>query len=250
MPKVALVKGMVRYDNVYSALKMISKDVQDKLSSSTHIVIKPDLLHIHGCSNLQSAHVDATKAILDFIEELTNKRITIAEGSFSGEDVFHRHDFHDLLKDYSVRFLNLNNDDTLPIKLQKTVNVSKTLLKSDFRISLPVLKRDMASLLGSIPNIILGAVSGQDKANFYADRSFARNTAELFKLFKPQLSVFDGFDAVKTIRKIKSSLAMASTDAIAADTVAARILKLKNVKYLSHFKKSKIELLGNKPSDF
>jgi len=136
------------------------------------------------------------------------------------------------------------------LSCKKTVNVSKTLLESDFRISLPVLKRDRASLLGSIPNIVLGAVSEQDKSSFYTDRSFAHNTAELFKLFKPQLSIFDGFDAVKTIRNIKSSLAMASTDAIAADTVAARILKLKNVKYLNHFPKSKIELLGNKPSEF
>ncbi|MBS3132969.1 DUF362 domain-containing protein [Candidatus Woesearchaeota archaeon] len=242
MPNVSVVKGVVRYDNIFRSLELIEKDVQDRISNSTHIVIKPDLLHINGCFGLVS--VDAVKAVLDFIEEFTNKKVTIAEGSFSDEDVFHRHDYHDLLNDYSVRFLNLNNDDSVEVKLgNKTAAVSETLLKSDFRISLALLKRDRKTvLIGSIPNIVIGSVSEHDKADFYKSRTFNKDTAELFKLLKPQLSVIDGFDTPERERKLKSSLAIASSSAVAADAVAAGILKIKPG-YLRYCGKAKIRVV-------
>lgn len=244
MVDVALVRGIVRYDNIFSSLELVQDDFKDKISNSRHILIKPDLLHINGCNDSELSNADAVKAILDFVEEFTNKRITLAEGSFSDEDVFHRHGYHELLKDYSVKFVNLNYDDSVPIKVGKTtINVSKTLLKSDFRISAPVLKRDKKALLmGAIPNIVIGGISENDKADFYKSRAFMRSSAELFKLLKPQLSVIDGFDSVKTERKLKSSLALASADAVAADTVAARILKIEN-SYLKYYGKRRIKVV-------
>jgi len=245
MVSVALVKGVVRYDNIFKALELIQPEISAEISRSTHIIIKPDLLHINGCSELVS--VDAVKAVLDFVEEFTNKKITIAEGSFSEHDVFHRHDYHDLLKDYSVKFLNLDNDDYIGIKLgNRIVNISKTMLQSDFRISLAMLKRDKkTALMGSIPNLVIGSISETDKVDFYKSRMFNKDTAELFKLLKPDLSVIDGFDAPKKERKLKSSLAIASVDSVAADTAAARILKIKPG-YLSYCKRSKIKVIGNK----
>lgn len=237
MPNVSVVEGIVRYDNVFKALELIQKDVEDRISSSTHIIIKPDLLHIDGCSQL--ADVDSVKAILDFVEDFTNKKVTIAEGSFADEDVFHRHGYHDLLSDYSVRFLNLNHDDSVPIKIgNRAFNVSKSMLESDFRISLAVLKRDRkASLLGAIPNLVIGSVLAEGKANFYAGRGFHKNAAELFRLLKPHLSVIDGFGAMK------SSVAIASSDAVAADATAAKLLKIKNVRYLNYCGRRKVKVL-------
>ncbi len=238
MPSVSVAEGVVRYDNVFRALELIQGDVEGKISGSSHIMIKPDLLHINGCSGL--ADVDAVKAILDFVEEFTNKKITMAEGSFSGEDVFHRHGYHELLSDYSVRFLNLNNDDFVPVKMgRKTFNVSKSMAESGFRVSLSVLKRDRkASLLGAIPNIVVGSVLPDGKSDFYAGRDFHKNVAELLPLLRPHLSVIDGFGA------IKPSVAIASGDAVSADATAARLLKVKNVRYLNYCGKRKIKLIS------
>jgi len=130
----------------------------------------------------------------------------------------------------------------MPIKLgKKTVNVSKTLLESDFRISLALLKRDKkATLLGAIPNLVISSVLEHDRPDFYKSRTFHRDTVELLKLLRPSLSVIDGFDAVKKV-KLKSALAIASTDGAAADTTAAKILKIKP-RYLSYCKKGKINI--------
>ncbi len=238
LSRVSVVEGVVRYDNVFKALELIQKDVEDRISGSTHIIIKPDLLHINGCEQLTD--VDAVRAVLDFVEDFTNKKITIAEGSFADEAVFHRHDYHDVLREYPVRFLDLNHDDFVPIKIGKrTFNVSKSMAESDFRISLAVLKRDRkASLLGSIPNIVMGSVLGGDKAYFYADRNFHMNTAELFPLLRPHLSVIDGFGATK------SETAIASSDAVAADLAAAGILKIRNVPYLNCCGKRKVKIVS------
>lgn len=234
---VSVVEGVVRYDNVFKALELIQKDVESRISGSMRIVIKPDLLHINGCEQL--ADVDAIRAVLDFVEDFTNKKVTIAEGSFSDEEVFHRHGYHELLRDYSVRFLDLNHDDFVPVKIgKKTFSVSKSMAESDFRISLAVLKRDRkAALLGAIPNMVIGSVLGRDKPDFYTDRNFNRNTAELLPLLRPHLSVIDGFGAMK------SSVAIASSDAVAADATAAKILKIKNVRYLNYCGKRKIKII-------
>lgn len=239
MPRVSVVEGIVRYDNVFRALELIQKDVESRIADSMHIVIKPDLLHVNGCSQL--VDVDSVRAVLDFVEDFTNKKITIAEGSFADEDVFHSHDYHELLRDYSVRFLNLNHDDSVPIKIGKnTFNVSKSMLESDFRISLSLLKRDRkASLLGVIPNMVIGSVLPDGKSDFYAGRDFSRNTAELFRLLRPHLSVIDGFGAVK------SSVAIASSDAVSADATAAKLLKIKNARYLNYCGRRKVKIVKN-----
>ncbi len=237
MPNVSVVEGVVRYDNVFKALELVQGDVEEKLGRSSRIIVKPDLLHIDGCSQLTD--VDAVRAVLDFVEEFTNKKVTIAEGSFADEDVFHRHDYHEILNDYSVRFLNMNHDVFVSVKIGKNrFNVSKSLLESDFRISLALLRRDRkAVLLGSVPNIVIGGILPDCKADFYAGRDFNRNTAEILKLLKPQLSVIDGFGSMKPF------VAIASCDAVAADTAAAKILKLKNVRYLSYCSKRTVTIV-------
>lgn len=237
--RVSVVEGVVRYDNVFKALELIQKDVEDRISGSMRIIIKPDMLHINGCEQLTD--VDAVRAVLDFVDDFSNKKVTIAEGSFADEAVFHRHDYHDMLRDYSVRFIDLNHDNFVPVKIgKKAFNVSESVAESDFRISLAVLKRDRkASLLGSIPNIVIGSVLGDGKVDFYTDRNFHRNTAELLPLLRPHLSVIDGFGA------IKSSVAIASSDAVAADLTAAKILKIKNVRYLNYCGKKKIKIAKN-----
>ncbi len=245
MVKVSLVKGIVRYDIVFKALQQLKKDLEEKLSSSSRIVIKPDLLHLNGCRDMELSNIDTVRAVLDFIEESTNKRITIAEGSFAEEDVFHKHGFSDLLHDYSIRFLRLQNDDMLPVKIGKSeVNVSKAILESDLRISVAVFKRDRRmKLLGSIPSMVLGSISDNNKDSFYKSRDAARHTAEILKLVNPHIAIIDGFDAPMTERKIRDSFAIVSPDAIAADTLAARLLKVKPL-YLSHCPARKVTLVS------
>ncbi|MBI2137079.1 DUF362 domain-containing protein [Candidatus Woesearchaeota archaeon] len=240
MADVAVVDGVVRYDNIFRSLKLVKDGVAGRLSGSSHIVIKPDILHVDGCSGVAS--VDAVKAVLDFVEEFTNKKVVIAEGAFVEEDVFYRHGFHELLEDYSVRFVNLDYDDSVPVRLGSfSVGVSKVLLESDFRVSLAVFGSERRHFVGSVSNMVLGAVSGRDKASFYRGRFFGRNVAELSRLLKPHLSVFDCFDAVMSEKK--SSFAVAGVDAVSVDRVAAKSLRKPVPSYLNYLPKQRVTVV-------
>lgn len=245
MPNVAFKVGLVRYDNINNALNLLKKDFADKVSAAKRIVLVPDLLCINGKTLYGSTNVDAVRAILDVIDTFTNKRITIASGSFNDENLFHQFDYHDLLPNYSARFVDLTNDDTTEVKVgKKTIGISNIILESDFRISAAVLKRDTkTSLLGSIPNIIINAIADEDKATVYSGVSIQSIILELTPLVRPHLSVLDGFDTPRS--EAVKSCAIASTDAVAADSVAAKLLKLKP-RYL---KTTPNKILGNKISD-
>ena len=247
MVNVALSKGFVRYDNVYSSLKLIEADVAIKLEDAKRIVIKPDLLHTNGepCSD-----VDSAKAVLDFLQEHTNKTITIAEGAFVGDDVFSSSQFTRLLADYSVKFVNLNHDDAVPVTIGKSqVSISQLMLKSDFRVSLASLHSDSSfSIMGAIPNIILGSIAESGKSDFYKNRLSARKFPELLKLLSPALSVIDCFEASKFSKSIVYGSSIASKDAVAADFVAAKILNVKP-NYLALCAPSAVKIVGSKISE-
>ena len=247
MDNVSIVRGLVRYDNIFRSLKLLSRELGDRISSSSRIVVKPGLLHLKGCPKSQHTHVDSVKATLDFVQQFTNKKITIAEGSFSEENVFHNHGYHDLARSYPVRFLNLNRDDSVPVQIGNAMTcVSKTLLRADFRISVsaPVRTRQ-GYLFGSVPNVVLGSITGTSKEAFRKRKSPGSDVAELFKLMRSHLSVLDGFNTLSGLPGLKSPLAIAGRNGIAVDTALARMLKIK-APYLNHLEKPHVKLVRKK----
>ena len=247
MDKVSIVRGIVRYDNVSEALKLLSGELADRIGSSSRIVIKPGLLHLKGCPKSQHTNVDALKAVLDFVQTFTNKKITVAEGSFSEENVFHNHGYHELARSYPVRFLDLNGDASVPVQTGNLpVAVSKTLLRADFRISVSALTRTRkGDLLGAVPNVVLGGVAKENKGAFLKRRSYNPDVAELFKLVRPHLSVLDGFNTLSRTLPLKSSLAMAGRNAVATDTAMVRMLRIK-APYLAYLEKPHVEIVRKK----
>lgn len=243
MDRVSVLKGVVRYDNVFRALKLLPRELGDRIGSSSRIVVKPGLLHLKGCPKSQHTHVDSVKATLDFVQQFTNKKITIAEGSFSDENVFHAHGYHDLARSYPVRFLDLNSDDSVQVETGSSrTGVSKTLLKSDFRISVSALTRTRQGyLFGSVLNVALGGITGEYKDAFRRRRTYNPDVAEVFKLVRPHLSVIDGFNTLSG-SGLKSSLAIAGRNGIAVDTVSAGLLKIK-APYLTHLSKPRVRIV-------
>jgi uncharacterized protein (DUF362 family) len=227
MQSIAVTKGLVRYDNVFHALRLLESQLGERISKCKRIVIKPDLLHNAGCA--EQSHLDAMRAVLEFVETYTNKRITIAEGAFIGDDIFSHHGYYDLRNDHAVKFINLEYDDTVPIRAgSKTVPVSKIIVSSDFRISLSPLRADpRLGLMGTIPNIVLGSITGHGKEELYQSRSRAAEIAAIATVMKPHLSIIDAFIAEKGKKLLELSTAIAGTDAVAVDAGAAKLLKVK-----------------------
>lgn len=254
-PIVGLAKGSIRYDIVTKSLQLIEESVKERIANSMRIVIKPDFFFTK-----QGMHIsaDAVKAVLDFIMEFTNKKITIAEGLYDGSEVqpvFHKADLHELHDDYGLKYVDLNRDEFVTISLNNklSVRVAKTILNSDFRISVAVPKLAGNRFSAAATNMAIGSLvsSGKskdknDKARLMASGNYDAAVAELLKIIKPSLAVVDGFESVVNKKSIETNFCVASADAVAADVVAAAALgnnlkkKLKKQKYLEMCSKAGI----------
>ncbi|MEK6837509.1 MAG: DUF362 domain-containing protein [Nanoarchaeota archaeon] len=240
---VGLAKGSIRYDTVLKSLRLIEESVKERIARSMRIVIKPDFFFT---KQGMSASVDAVRAVLDFVLEFTNKKITIAEGLFSGSEiqpVFHKAGLHELHEGYGLKYVDLNRDefvtflpgsDALPLAkgARFSVRVAKTILNSDFRISLGVPKlvgvRTSARFSAAMANIAVGSmisngkpIEKNGKEKLMSSAYYDSAVVEILKVVKPSLAVIDGSVAVVNKKSLGMNFCVASADGVAADAVAA-----------------------------
>jgi uncharacterized protein (DUF362 family) len=316
MSQVALVQGSSRYDNVRQALERISGDIG--LSGKRQVLIKPNFVVTH--KPLAATHVDAVRAVLDFVRARYYGPITIAEGPSvqPAAEAFRLHGYEPLVESHGVTLADLNLDDPFPAeiydwKLQPLrVHLARSVVESDFRISVgPPKTHDIVIVTLGLKNMIMGtlisrfthahAPSSGSRLNFGAiskvlwrlvplwvrhlppaewmtframstlepsdkmkmHQSYPAinlNLALLAPMVKPHLSVIDGFEAMEGNGPTQGDpvpwrIALAGTDALAADVVAASLMGFDadEVGYLYYCKKmglgvgnlEQIQIVGN-----
>jgi len=161
-PKVAIVKGGGRYENITRALDMLGADAV----SGTRHMVKPNF--VSTTNQLASTHRDAAKAILDFLRKHSGRPIAIAEGAAMHDsfDGFQNFGFNDLCREYAgVQLYDLNRDDYETFTLYDEhlaplpVRIAKRVLDSDHRISLSMPKtHDTAMVTLSLKNMVVGSL--------------------------------------------------------------------------------------------
>jgi uncharacterized protein (DUF362 family) len=77
MVRVSLINGRTRHDNIGEALKLTQSDIEP--ASKERILLKPHL--VHRGSRAAVTHVNAVRAVLDFLTDREVVRVQIAEGS-------------------------------------------------------------------------------------------------------------------------------------------------------------------------
>ena len=308
---VALIKGDDRYGNIARALDLIAGQVD--LRGKERILIKPNFVTADNA--LATTHVDAVRAVLDFLRPRTDAWITIGEGSAIGDtfDAYRRFGYTDLAKDYKVTLVDLNRGEWIEAAVYDSgfkdmnLRLSKTVVESDLRISIgPPKTHDTVIVTLSLKNMVMGSLirdqrDGQGtgpvmqaikhmnnllpsqvkNASFIAPlrqsvvRALMRsdkaamhmgyqvmnlNLCRLAPYVYPHLSVIDGFVGMEGAGPTRGDpvdlrCAVASTDFLAADTVAAALMgySIDEVGYLRYCKLKglgvgdleKIEVLGD-----
>ncbi|HIC93847.1 MAG TPA: DUF362 domain-containing protein, partial [Anaerolineae bacterium] len=79
--KVALVRGDDRYGNIAQALTLIEDGVD--LSDKRRVLIKPNF--VSTGRQLAATHVEAVRAVLDWLRARYSGPITIGEGAAMGD---------------------------------------------------------------------------------------------------------------------------------------------------------------------
>ena len=113
--RVAHVRGSDRYDNVRQALARIADEID--LVGKKRVLIKPNFVVTH--KPLAATHVDAVRAVLDFVRERYDGSITIAEGPSvePAAEGFRLQGYEPLVESHEVTLSDLNHDETVPVNV-------------------------------------------------------------------------------------------------------------------------------------
>lgn len=303
--RVALIKGNDRYDNIAQALDLIADQI--RVADKRSVLIKPNFVSTRR--QLAATHVDAVRAVLDFLRTRYDGPITIGEGA-AMSDTFEGYEnfgYLPLGETYNVRFMDLNRDDWVTAQVYDRrlhplhLRLARTVVESDYRISVgPPKTHDTVIVTLSLKNMVMGSLISDLATRSNDGQTFRRlsqwprwvinsplaeraksailssrsdkmamhqgypainlSIYRLVRLVYPHLSVIDGFVGMEGAGPIGGDpvnlcVAIASTDPLAADTVAARLMgfDVDEVGYLHYCRLDglgagdldQIELVGN-----
>jgi len=255
--RVSLVKGNDRREIVYQSLKKIEDEVLASIGDKK-ILIKPNMVQVN--TPLCATHVDAIRAILDFLKPHYKSEIIVGESTAartSTFDGFKNYGYLPLEKEYNVKLVDLNrtayqyryvfgrDNQPLPIRI-----ISVFLDPSVYVISAARMKtHDRVLTTLSLKNVLLGSplndYKKNDKWQVHTGQR-AVNTLCHYNMFHlaqevyPDLGVIDGFVGMEGNGPVggtafDSRVALASRDALAADIIATKIMGFdpKRVLYLT-----------------
>ncbi|TET39728.1 MAG: DUF362 domain-containing protein, partial [Dehalococcoidia bacterium] len=295
-----------KYGKAYggSDPELIEGDIH--LGGAEKILIKLNLISI--ARPLAITHIEAVRALLDFLQERTSCRIIIGEGTGIGSPdtmtAFRRLGYFNLSERYNVRFVDLNIDEESPVEILDsqlrplTVRLAKSVVDADYRISLcPPKTHDCVIITAALKNMLVDSLRRKENAVTAKLASLANlirlrtspslwgrlaarwimmsendklkihqgcpainlNLYKLARIIPPHLSVIDGFEAMDGNgptegEKVDLRVTLASTDFVACDSVAARLMgfDIANIGYLCYCHQgglgqgdiSRIEVIG------
>jgi len=242
--RVALVKGPNRYDIVFRSLKLIEDEVVRSIGAK-RILIKPNIV-LPDCAACVT-HVDAVRAVLDFLAPHVKGQILIAESANQNTmEGFRYNGYLSLEKEYNVKIKDLNFDSfqhryVLGLNNQPSrIRIIDTFLDPDlYVISVARMKtHNYVFVTLSIKNVILAAPLNDYKKNdkgLMHQAAPARHDLLHYNMFHigqevfPDLAVIDGFVGIEGNgpawgSPIASHVALASLDAVAADVTGTRVM--------------------------
>jgi len=278
--KVALIKGNDRRDIVYQALKKIEGQILASIGNKK-ILIKPNF--VITSRQLAATHVDAVRAILDFLKPHHKKQIIVGESTISREgtfDGYKNYGYLALQKEHNVKLIDLNKQSWQYRYVfgrghrPTPIRIISTFLDPDlYIISAAQMKtHDRVVTTLSLKNVLLGAPLNDYKKNdkwlTHAAYNFSREAVLHYNMFHlaqeiyPDLGVIDGFEAMEGNgptggTPVDARVALASTDPLAMDILATKIMGFDptQIMYMMAMAEagmgqadmSKIEVLGTPP---
>lgn len=242
---VAVVAEPDRYRAVRGALDGLGPALPAKLARAERILIKPNFV---SCRHpLAATHVDAARAVLEFVLPHARGDVMIGEGPALGEadEGFDAYGYRALAEEFGVALVDLNRAPTETFRVfdenfgPLAVRLAKPVLTSDFRVAVgPPKTHDAVVVTLSIKNMAMGAVVRTGEAMGHGDdkwamhRGYGAMNVNLFLVARevwPHLGVVDGHVAMEGDGPIYGSavrwgFAAASLDALALDYVVCKMM--------------------------
>jgi uncharacterized protein (DUF362 family) len=243
--KVGLVKGDDRFANVYQALVNAGEELTRKIRGK--VVVKVNT--VMEDEPLANTHPEALRALLEFLRPLNLDRVIVGEASCAGLDLFRRCGYLDVVARYGAEALDFNttgfDELTLLSIEQAPLPATITRIHRDFDclISLSVPKAHSDAVVTLSGKNMMGFLEGGKQWKIHGVEKFSehlpamakvihRNLRTLLATVRPDVAVLDGFHSFEAGpvpqcgrgTLVHPKLAMAGSDFVAVDTVAATVL--------------------------
>jgi len=266
--RVSLVPGSDQREAAYRSLKLIEDDIAEAIGGK-RVILKVNAGVTYPKARNCSTDVNQIRGILDFLKEIYDRPVIIAEGvaspALSVFVSYRNYDYLALEDEYDVRFIDLNDRPTVRVWIRegchrpRPVNIITTFLDPDvYMISATRFKTHDAVLVTlSLKNIVMASPvchykwkkkeGRNEKAFMHGGRGQKLGRELSYNLFllanmgvRPDLAVLDGVVGAEGngpwgATPIESGVAVASTDWLAADRLACELMGVDygEIKYLN-----------------
>ncbi len=274
MTRVALVKGDDRKENIRKALERIRDDIDIR---GRRPVIKVNFVSTHR--PLCATHVDAARAVVEFLKNTGERDIVVAEGATFGTTSrgFRQYGYLELAKEHDLELVDLNDPDSWkivyvihPDMKPHTVKLAQLMVDPDnYIISLTPPKSHLqVGVTLTAKNVIMGSIMIMDKVRMHpteaGNRMLDYNLFNVMQHLHIDLAVIDGFEGMQGNGPLYGTpvdhrVAVAGRDYLAVDRVGTEIMgaDFDDIRYLNYLwdlgfgeaDLGKIEVLGDRVED-
>jgi uncharacterized protein (DUF362 family) len=217
-------------------------------------VIKVNFVSTHN--PLCATHVDAARAVVEFLKDLGEKNIAVAEGATLGttQRGFREYGYQELAKEHELELIDLNDPDTWkrvfvlhPDMKPHPVKLAQTMVDPDnYIISLTPPKSHLqVGVTLTAKNVIMGSIMIMDKVRMHpseaGNRMLDYNLFTVMQHLHIDLGIVDGFQGMEGNgplfgEAVDHRVALAGTDYLAVDRVGTEVMgaDFDDIRYLNY----------------
>ena len=184
-------------------------------------------------------HPIFVEAVLELLKKITGNIIVGDDIESEGEDGFMISGFRQMCNRAGIKLINLKEEGFVEMPCNghylNKVYLSRVAVESNIIINLPKLKtHSLTVFTGGVKNMY-GTIPASFRTKFHGEypriEDFTGVITDIYSAIKPQLTIMDGIMAMEgegpasgNMREL--GVILASTDAVAVDTVATKIIGL------------------------
>lgn len=216
----------------------IEKLLPDKQAT---IALKPNLVVAVTADSGATTHPEIVVAIIEHLQGLGYKNLSIVESAWVGDSTkegFRVNGYNQISKKYQVPLVDVKDDEYVKKTVDGiTMEVSRTILETDFLISLPVLKGHCQTAMTCALKNMKGVLSDRSKRLFHT-LGLNRPIAALNKVRAADLVIVDSLNGDLDFEEggnpVETNRMFACRDSVLCDSFGASLMgfETKDIPYI------------------
>lgn len=210
-------------------------------NKSASIALKPNLVVAVTADSGATTHPEIVVAIIEHLQKQGYHNISIVESAWVGDSTkegFRVNGYNQISKTYKVPLVDVKDDEYVKKTVDGiTMEVSKTILETDFLISLPVLKGHCQTAMTCALKNMKGVLSDRSKRLFHT-LGLNRPIAALNKVRAADLVIVDSLNGDLDFEEggnpVQTNRLFACRDSVLCDSFGASLMgfELRDIPYI------------------